>query len=206
MPAAVTLSPGASLVAGGLLWQPALALEKLADPSTGSALWYADQAAFLVAQLLLLRGFAGVVPLDVLGTSRIARGARRLLTGAWFLVTVGGALQLARVGAVSDAVTGVGGLLTYPATLTAGIAAARARWTEGWGRWSLLGQGTYMAVILLLPAMLLGADPSWPAEAGWQLGWVAVGAAVHHSRVRAGAAPLERSAPMAASRTVRRGP
>lgn len=167
------------LVLGGLLWQPALAAEKIGHPHAGSAGWYLDQGVFFCASLALLTGFVGLDRSGVAGRSRSGRIAGRLIVGAWALVTLGGALQLARVGSASDVVTGIGGLLGYVAALVFGVVVARARVLTGWRRWMPLAQAAYLVLVVLLPVIVLNSDgPVWPVESLWQLGWAGVGMAV----------------------------
>lgn len=169
---------GVALAAGGLLWQPLLAFENLAglyDPST-TWQWYLDQWGFLVAMSCLLVGLVALDRAGVTGEGRIGRWAMHVLVLAWGALVLGQVVKLT-MGWDVEVVGIVGGLLTYPAALVAGLAVVRSgRWT-GWRRWTLLGEGVYETVVILVPLLVANWGPSWATEAGWQLSWVMVGVA-----------------------------
>jgi hypothetical protein len=182
---------GIFLITGSALWQPMLGWEHLKDLGQRSSVWvwYADQGGFLVAMGLLLIGMVSLDRARFAGASVVGRLAMHGLALAWALLVIAEVGDLARWGA-ADALTGIGGLLTYPTTLVAGIVAVRGGQLTGWRRWPLLGLGGYQIGVLLIPLLLAAAEPSWPAEAGWQLGWLTVGvAAVQHGRRTMTAAP-----------------
>jgi hypothetical protein len=109
------------------------------------------------------------------------------LVVAWSIIPAGEFIGL--VFGLRDIPSGiVGGLLTYPTTLVAGVGAVKARRLTGWRRWALLFQGIFQFVVVFLPIPLLKLDgPSWAAEAAWQLIWALVGVAAltaHVSRSR----------------------
>jgi hypothetical protein len=169
---------GIFLIAGGALWQPMLGWEHLRHLGQRSSTWawYADQGGFLLAMGLLLIGMVSLDRARFAGAGVPGRLAMHGLVLAWGLLVIAEAGNLARWGA-ADALTGIGGLLTYPVTLVAGIAAVRGGPLTHWRSWALLGLGVYQIGVLLLPLVVAGAGPSWPAEAGWQLGWLTVGVA-----------------------------
>ncbi|MGN6162506.1 MAG: hypothetical protein ACTHOG_12495 [Marmoricola sp.] len=193
---------GRALIGGGLLWQPFLAWEKLAHPTSGTISWYGDQTGFLIASLVLLFGFSQLAAARVCGRGRTARISPRVLVFAWALVTLGEVTQIAGVKAASDALTGIGGLLTYPATVVTGFCLAGAGTLSGWRRWVLAVQGLYMVAAILVPAMVMNQDPTWATEAVWQLGWAIVGSILIDSVGFAHSALPSRSAAM--SRAVER--
>lgn len=169
---------GMFLITGGALWQPMLGWEHLRHlgQRSSSWAWYTDQGGFLLAMVLLLAGMASLDRARFAGAGVPGRLAMHGLVLAWGLLVIAEAGGLARWGA-ADALTGIGGLLTYPVTLVAGIAAVRGGRLTHWRRWALLGLGVYQIGVLLVPLLVAAAGPSWPAEAGWQLGWLAVGVA-----------------------------
>ena len=169
---------GMGLCAGGLLWQPLLAfqnLEELHERSTAWQ-WYVDQWGFLVAMTCLLVGLVALDRARVTGEGRIGRGAMHVFVLAWGALVLG---QLVKLTLGWDlGVAGiVAALLTYPAALVAGFAVLRAGRWSGWRRWTLLGEGVYETVVILVPLLVANWGPSWATEAGWQLSWVVVGAA-----------------------------
>lgn len=193
---------GVALVSGGLLWQPLLAFQNLAGLHDRSATWqwYLDQWGYLVAMTCLLVGLVALDRARVTGQGRLGRAAMRVLVLAWGALVLGHLLKLT-VGWDVPAVGIIGGLLTYPGALVAGYAIAHGgRWT-GWRRWTLLTEGVYETLVILVPLLALNWGPSWATEAGWQLCWVMVGAAAlaeartserFVSEVRAGA-PMMRA-------------
>ena len=50
----------------------------------------------------------------------------------------------------------------------------------GWRRWTLLVEGVFETLVVLVPLLVLNWGPSWVTEAGWQLCWVLVGTAAHN--------------------------
>jgi hypothetical protein len=80
----------------------------------------------------------------------------------------------------ADVLTGIGGLLTYPTTLFAGIAAVRAGRLSRWRRWALLGLGVYQISVILVPLLLGAPGPAGPSRP--------VGSLVGHRRDRGGPA------------------
>lgn len=170
---------GVFLIAGGALWQPMLGWEHLGNLGHRSAswTWYADQTGFLLAMVALLIGLVGLDRARFAGPGLIGQLAMHGLVLAW------GLLVIAQVGALlfrwsgADVLTGIGGLLTYPTALVAGVTAARGGPLTRWRRWALLGLGLYQIGVVLVPLLAGAAGPGWPAEAGWQLGWAAVGLA-----------------------------
>ncbi len=175
----VTLrTAGVALAAGGLLWQPLLAFQNLAGLHERSTTWqwYLDQWGFLVAMTFLLVGLVALDRARVTGEGRIGRGAMHVLVLSWGALVLGQVVKLS-LGWDLPVVGIVGGLLTYPAALVAGFAVVRGgRWT-GWRRWTLLGEGVYETLVILVPLLIANWGPSWATEAGWQLSWVIVGAA-----------------------------
>jgi len=186
---------GVSLLAGSLLWQPLLAAEHLADvahPSAGVG-WYLDQAGFLVAMLLLLTGIGALDRARVAGAGRVGRWALRGLLLAWALLVAGEIAQLAtgsETAPLVNALQGIGGLLTYPTGLVAGVAVARAGRLQGWRRWPLLATAVYETVVILVPVLVTNSGPSWAAEAAWQAGWALVGAAAWSQAREAAQGPV----------------
>jgi hypothetical protein len=172
-------SGGLLVLAGGLLWQPMLAWEDLRylQPRSASPDWYLDQAGFLLTMVLLLAGFATLDLAGFPGPARTGRLAIHGLVAAWALLVTAQIGALANSGTAADLLTGLGGLLTYPTTLIAGIVAVRGGMLTGWRRWALLGQALYQICVILLPILVWRSGPNWAAEAGWELGWVAVGVA-----------------------------
>ena len=172
------LTAGVALAAGGLLWQPLLAFENFADLYDRSTRWqwYLDQWGFLVAMTCLLVGLVALDRARVTGEGRTGRWAMHLLVFAWGALVLGQVMKLT-LGWDLAVVGIVGGLLTYPAALVAGFAVVHGgRWT-GWRRWTLLGEGVYETLVILIPLLISNWGPSWATEAGWQLSWVIVGAA-----------------------------
>jgi hypothetical protein len=177
---------GALLIVGGAVWQPMLGWEHLGNLGHRSAswTWCTDQAGFLVAMVLLLIGMAALDRARLTGASVTGRLAMHGLVLAWGLLVVAEVGDLVFHWTAADVLTGIGGLLTYPTTLVAGVAAIRAGPLTRWRRWALLGLGIYQIGVILVPLLLGAAGPGWPAEAGWQLGWITVGvAAVQQSKI-----------------------
>ena len=168
---------GLAMIAGGLLWQPMLAFEKLADLNRASSnwQWYLDQAGFLVAMALLLMGLYGLDQARIAGEGRM-RWAMHGLVLAWALLVGGQVLNL--LGLHDNVLVPVGGLGSYPAAIIAGIGVVLVDRLPGWRRWTLLVQGLYMTFIVFLPLVIFNLDgPSWVVEAVWQLMWALVGVA-----------------------------
>lgn len=160
------------------MWQPLLTFENLADLHDRSTTWqwYVDQWGFLVAMTLLLVGLGALDRAGVTGEGRIGRGAMHVLVLAWGALVLGQLMKLT-LGWDLAVVGIVGGLLTYPAALVAGFAVLRGGRWAGWQRWTLLGEGVYETVVILVPLLVANWGPSWATEAGWQMCWVIVGAA-----------------------------
>ena len=169
---------GVGLLAGGLLWQPLLAFQNLADLHKRSTTWqwYLDQWGFLIAMMCLLLGLVALDRTRVTGEGRLGRGAMHVLVLAWGALVLSQLVKLA-LGLDLGVVGIVGSLLTYPAALVAGFAVLRAGRWSGWRRWTLLGEGVYETLVILVPLLVANWGPSWATEAGWQLSWVLVGAA-----------------------------
>lgn len=169
---------GVGLAAGGLLWQPLLAFENLAGLHVRSTKWqwYVDQWGFLVAMTFLLVGLVALDHARATGEGRIGRGAMHVLVFAWGALVLGQLVKLT-LGWDLAAAGIVGGLLTYPSALVAGFAVLHSGRWAGWRRWTLLGEGVYETLVILVPLLVANWGPSWATEAGWQLSWVIVGAA-----------------------------
>jgi hypothetical protein len=182
---------GSFLIIGSLLWQPMLAWEHLQGLGhrSSSWTWYADQGGFLLTMVLLLIGMAILDRARFTGPRAIGRLALHGLVLAWILLVIAQAGDLGFRWTTADVLTGIGGLLTYPTALVAGIAAVRGGQLTRWRRWALLGLGAYQIGVILVPLLLATAEPSWPAEAGWQLGWFTVGAAAVQQGLRKIPAP-----------------
>lgn len=188
---------GLALVGGGLLWQPMLAIEMLGhlDERSETWQWFANQSGFLVAMALL---FVGLVALDqahITGPGRAGRVAMHVLVFAWGLLVTGQVVSLV-TGWEPPGVGIVGGLLTYPTALIAGIAVVRAGRMTGWRRWALLVEGTYETAVILVPLLAANWGPSWATEAGWQLCWVLVGVAALSEAHSHSLLPVNRTRPV----------
>ena len=170
---------GVCLIAGSVLWQPLLAAEHLGHLERRSArwAWYADQTGFLLAMVLVLAGLVALDRARVAGEHRVGRWALHGLVLGWFLLVVAQLGSLGFAWRAADAMTGVGGLLTYPTVVLAGAAAVGAGRLTGWRRWTLLGEAVYQLALILVPLLLGAGGPGWAAEAGWQLCWLVVGVA-----------------------------
>jgi hypothetical protein len=169
---------GTALVVGGLLWQPLLAFQSVAGLHDRSATWQwsLDQFGFLVAMTCLLVGLVALDRARVTGEGRLGRWAMHVLVLAWGALALGQLLSLT-IGWQVPGVGIVAGLLTYPAAVVAGSAVVRGGRLTGWRRWTLLVEGVYETLVILVPLLVFGWGPSWATEAGWQLCWVLVGVA-----------------------------
>ena len=121
-------------------------------------------------------GLAGLDRAGVAGEGRLGRWAMHVLVFAWGALVLGQFLKLT-VGWEVPGVGIVAGLLTYPAALLPGYAVVHAGRLTGWRRWTLLVEGVYETMVILVPLLALNWGPSWATEAGWQLCWVLLGVA-----------------------------
>jgi hypothetical protein len=156
-----------------VLWLIALLIEygfHLQPPGNGSLLYYADQMMFFVAMagyvILLLglwqaraagNGIFGKIALGIFITGLVALLIAQIVQAFtnnpdFFLFPIGGMLQL------------LGGLLT-------GIAVAVSKRWEGWQRFTLLLQGLYYLIALMLPIIIFNQEPTLLTESIWQVAW-----------------------------------
>lgn len=169
---------GTAYAAGGVVWFVVGAVQAMfwgVEAPAGSAAFYAIEAVFLVAQLLLLFGlfglrWGGAFGPGLFGT--VAFGVALL----GHLAFVAAEAHSLIIGALSDLLA-VAALLSELGLTLTGIAVLVAKRWQGWARWAPLLAGLYFWLVMF-PFVLFADEPSAFAIAGWGLLRLVLGLAI----------------------------
>jgi hypothetical protein len=173
------------------VWIVALVAEYQLDlrpPGDGSASYWADQAAFAVAQLGYLLLLVGLFRSRPGGDGRFGRIGVGIWTIAVGALVVGQFLSL--VGVMAIPLAPIGGLGQIIGSVLTAIAVWRARRWTGWRRiapaiWAGYTLLLFAAIVTAIPGLTTPAlapastSPSELAEAVWQVAWFLVGLALY---------------------------
>jgi hypothetical protein len=159
-------------IAGGTAWLAAAVIGAGADD--GSGRFYAAEAVWLGAQVLLVAG--------ILGLRGLRPHGHRRLGGAGFGIAIAGRVVFVAAesvaiatGEVAEAILPIGALLTAIGMTIAGVAVVReVRW-EGWRRFTPLAMGLF-PFAFMFPLVATGAPPE-TAIALWALPTIVIGVA-----------------------------
>jgi hypothetical protein len=175
---------GVAATVGGVVFAIAAVVQfrfELFDWDRG-AFYAVHQVVALAAVALFVVALWGLGRARVAGDGRYARIVLGLFTAGWLVILIGGGANLVSGGTGPLADVGlilpaIGGGLNTITGLLVGIAVARAGRLPGWRRWSLLVYALYYLVVLSLPIMISGQEPTMITEVGWGICWVIVGVA-----------------------------
>jgi hypothetical protein len=173
---------GISCIAGAIVWIFALFIEYglgLQPPSSG-ALFYLNQAMFLVAMTGFVLGIVGLMWAQATGDGWLGRIALGLFALGWIVLIVA-TIVAPLTGNYDLPLFPIGGLVATVGGLLAGVAVAVGHRWSGWQRWSVLVYALYYLVALILPLVVANQEPTLITEAIWGLAWMLIGLAVYTS-------------------------
>ncbi|MCE7986700.1 MAG: hypothetical protein DYG89_36465 [Caldilinea sp. CFX5] len=170
-------------MAGALLWIVALLIQYrygLFAPD-GGALYVINQSMFALAMIGHMLGVLGLVWAQPVN-GRFGMITLGLFLAGWCALFVALTFSLLTGSAALDLLLPIGGILGNLCGLLAGIAIVVARRWGGWQRYAVLIYGLYFALVLLAPNLIAGQEPTLITEAGWELTWLLIGAALYTSQ------------------------
>lgn len=168
---------------GAALWLVALFIEYAYDlftPREG-ALFAANQAMFLVAQLCYLVAIFGLMRVKAAGDGRFGRISLGLFFFGWTALASGGVLSSVSDTPIADVLILIGAIASTLGGLLAGIAVAVARRLGGFWRFAPLTQGLYQLFVGFLPVVIAGREPTQLTESLWTGTWFLIGLALFAS-------------------------
>lgn len=170
-------------MAGALLWIVALLIQYrygLFAPD-GGARYVLNQSMFALAMIGHILGVLGLLWAQPV-TGRFGTSTLGLFLAGWCALFVALTFSLLTGSAALDLLLPIGGILGNLCGLLAGIAIVVARRWGGWQRYAVLIYGLYFAFVLLAPNLIAGQEPTLITEAGWELTWLLIGAALYTSQ------------------------
>lgn len=179
------LRAGWAAVVGGLLFAVAAIVQfrfELFDHDAGFG-YVVHQVVALVSVGLFVAALWWLGRARIAGDGRYARTVMGLFAAGWAIIGVGGLLNLASMGDdgmladLAPALLASGGGLNTITGLLAGVAVLRARRLPGWRRWSVFVYALYYFVVLSLPVVISGQEPTLLGEVVWGLLWIGIGLA-----------------------------
>ncbi|MBC8162941.1 MAG: hypothetical protein H7Z42_17170 [Roseiflexaceae bacterium] len=191
---------GTAYAIGGVVWFMLAVVQGTIwgfEPPPGSAAFYVIEAIFVIAQLLLLFGFFGVLWSGGIGRSLFGRIAFGLgVLG--HVVFVAGEIHSLLLGSISDLIP-LGALTSAVGMLLTGVAVLVAKQWQGRARWMPLLAGLYPWLVMF-PFIFIASEPNVYAVGGWGLARLALGLAI---RAQANVVPV--AAPPTGAQVPQRG-
>ncbi len=136
----------------------------------GSVLYTVDQVIFFIGQIGLLIMLLGLWQAWAAGEGVFGKLALGILITAMSALIIAQALSILTSNQ-DQLLYPIGGLLQLIGSLLTGIAVVAAKRWEGWQRFTILIQGIYLLLVIMLPLFIANREPTLLTKSLWQVTW-----------------------------------